>query len=154
MGFRRALKSIDLWIAKKMFFPPIVRACQFLNWDQYQFAGYATVVAMLMWVPVILTYGIVGQTLMFTITIAMIALIGWTGRLQSGPRGYWRAVAWFFMSFDTLAAVTGVGAVTGDRWRALAWFTMLWVEYAFMIDRIPPLETHEKADVRAAEALS
>lgn len=41
------LTEIDAWLAKKIFFPPIIKWCQTFDWNQYQFYRRGWVLTMM-----------------------------------------------------------------------------------------------------------
>jgi hypothetical protein len=150
------LRRADVWAAKRLFFPVIVRFCQATGLDQFGFAGYAAVISTLFWVPLMAAGGAWANMLMQIVgglvVVTMVVMVGILGKLPSQPRPFWRGFGWV-MVIEHGIMVMMIGNGKGDGWLTLSWLCMLFAEYAWMIDRIPPLEKEqEEPQVRAAEA--
>lgn len=146
------MRRFDLWAAKRLFFPPIVRACQALGWDQFVFAGYALVLGAIWFCAGVLTSEapIWMKALISVVALCVVAVIGYTGRALVNPRPFWRAFAWCFLITDIIEVI--VRGELHAKFGVMAWLAMLFYEYAIMIDRIPPLDSEEEVAPRPAEA--
>ena len=123
--------TIDQWIGKTLFVPPIVKLCQLTR--QSQFA-----VSRLFWFIAALDGFYRAETLFWSIVWAVISLVMMVtaaGRADQPTASFmfFRLLAVAALVLDVLA-----GAMTG-RWAGVEfWIFVLIAEYAAIIRTIPP----------------
>ena len=134
------VETIDLWIGKTLFVPPIVRFCQLTR--QSQFA-----VSRLFWFVAALDGFYRAETLFFAILFGALSVVMMvTASLRADMPT--RSSVWFRMLGLVLLCVDLVtGAVTGAWAGTEFWVFVLIAEYAATIRTIPPRDA-KKARAR------
>jgi hypothetical protein len=133
-----SMDSIDRWIGKTLFVPPIIRFCQLTR--QSQFA-----VSRLFWFVAALDGLYRADTIFSAILfggLSVVMMVTASLRADSPTR----SSMWFRMfAIVLLAADLANGAVTGE-WAGIEfWLFVLIAEYASTIRTIPPLEVKTTA---------
>jgi hypothetical protein len=133
-----SMDSIDRWIGKTLFVPPIIRFCQLTR--QSQFA-----VSRLFWFVAALDGLYRADTIFSAILfggLSVVMMVTASLRADSPTR----SSMWFRMfAIVLLAADLANGAVTGERAGIEFWLFVLIAEYASTIRTIPPLEVETTA---------
>src|SRR3546814_490948 len=127
------LTSIDLWIGKKLFVPPIIKLCQLTR--QSQFA-----VSRLFWFIAALDGFYRAETLLGSILFGGMSIVMMvTASLRADmPTG---SLIWFRMLALALLALDLVKAAATGEWSGVEfWILVLIAEYAATIRTIPPIE--------------
>ena len=133
-----SFESIDLWIGKTLFVPPIVRFCQLTR--QSQFA-----VSRLFWFVAALDGFYRADTafaaiLFGVLSVAMMVTASLRADMPTRSSMWFRMFALAFLIFDLAA-----GVVTGEWAGTEFWLFVLIAEYAATIRTIPPRETKRTA---------
>jgi hypothetical protein len=140
--------TIDLWIGKTLFVPPIIKLCQLTR--QSQFA-----VSRLFWFIAALDGFYRAESLLWSILwggMSVLMMISATQRADHPTASFmfFRLLALVFLLLDVLE-----GAVTGKWAGAEFWVFVLIAEYAATIRTLPPRESRSKAaKTRIADAPS
>lgn len=132
------LTSIDLWIGKKLFVPPIIKLCQLTR--QSQFA-----VSRLFWFIAALDGFYRAETLLGSILFGGMSIVMMvTASLRADmPTG---SLIWFRMLALALLALDLVQAAATGEWSGVEfWILVLIAEYAATIRTIPPIENKRTA---------
>ena len=136
------LTSIDLWIGKTLFLPPIIKFCQVTRQSQFAVSRLFWFIAALdgfyrsdTWFSSVM-FG--GLSLFMMITASLRADMPTRSSLL------FRMLALLFLAMDVLRGVT-MNAWAGVEF----WIFVLIAEYAATIRTIPPLEEKRKASMRA-----
>ncbi|HWW65253.1 MAG TPA: hypothetical protein VNZ43_10870 [Sphingomonadaceae bacterium] len=138
------LTSIDLWIGKTLFLPPIIKFCQMTR--QSQFA-----VSRLFWFVAALDGFYRADTLLSSVLfggVSLVMMVTAALRADMPTRSslFFRMLAILLLVLDILK-----GFSTGE-WAGIEfWILVLIAEYAATIRTLPPAETKKKARA-AAEA--
>jgi hypothetical protein len=125
------IETVDLWVGKNLFVPPIVRFCQLTR--QSQFA-----VSRLFWFVAALDGFYRADTVFTAILFGVLSLVMMVTASLRADRPtrssmWFRMLALTFLVFDLAA-----GAVTG-KWAGIEfWMFVLKAEYASTIRTIPP----------------
>jgi hypothetical protein len=132
------IETIDLWVGKKLFVPPIIRFCQLTR--QSQFA-----VSRLFWFVAAMDGFYRADTVFSAILFGVLSLVMMvTAALRADMPT--RSSMWFRMlALTFLAMDLAAGAVTGNWAGTEFWLFVLIAEYASTIRTIPPRELN-KAD--------
>ena len=127
------LTSIDRWIGKKLFVPPIIKLCQVTR--QSQFA-----VSRLFWFIAALDGLYRAETLLGSILFGGVSIVMMvTASLRADMPT--RSLIWFRMLALALLALDLVKAVGMGEWSGVEfWIFVLVAEYAATIRTIPPIE--------------
>jgi hypothetical protein len=130
--------SIDLWIGKTLFVPPIVRFCQLTR--QSQFA-----VSRLFWFAAALDGFYRSDTLFASILFGLLSIVMMvTASLRADvptrSSMWFRMFALAFLVFDVAAAF-----LTGKWAGTEFWIFVLVAEYASTIRTIPPRDSKKSA---------
>ncbi len=133
-----SLETIDLWIGKTLFVPPIVRFCQLTR--QSQFA-----VSRLFWFVAALDGFYRADTpfsaiLFGVLSIVMMVTASLRADMPTRSSMWFRMFALAFLVLDVAA-----GAVTGEWAGTEFWLFVLVAEYASTIRTIPPREARKAA---------
>ena len=148
------LMEVDVFVAKKVFFPIIIAVCRLTRVTQYGLASYASVLSVLCIVPLIMARGsgasLLGQSLVLAVVATMLAYHAMHPELMRRPRGFWRAFAWAMVALNILDAFTS----KLQLYALLMWVFQLFAEYALMIDTIPPLEAEKPRTASKASTAS
>lgn len=140
------IHKLDLWAAKRLFFPPIVRICQLFRIDQYAFACYTSAIAIIALIYPMFYGGF--WLAVFMLPIILIALLhyGLTGTVKRRPSGFWRAFSVLSIFHNGLVLYFhATKDPTTNIFLMIDWFMILTTEYALMIDRIPPIEKKQES---------
>lgn len=136
------LTSIDLWIGKTLFLPPIIKFCQVTRQSQFAVSRLFWFIAALdgfyrsdTWFASVM-FG--GLSLFMMITASLRADMPTRSSL------FFRMLALLFLVMDVLRGLT-MGEWAGVEF----WVFVLIAEYAATIRTIPPLEEKKKSPVRA-----
>lgn len=136
------LTSIDLWIGKTLFLPPIIKFCQVTRQSQFAVSRLFWFIAALdgfyrsdTWFASVM-FG--GLSLFMMITASLRADMPTRSSL------FFRMLALLFLAMDVLRGLT-MGEWAGVEF----WVFVLIAEYAATIRTIPPLEEKKKSPVRA-----
>lgn len=136
------LTSIDLWIGKTLFLPPIIKFCQVTRQSQFAVSRLFWFIAALdgfyrsdTWFASVM-FG--GLSLFMMITASLRADMPTRSSL------FFRMLALLFLAMDMLRGLT-MGEWAGVEF----WVFVLIAEYAATIRTIPPLEEKKKSPVRA-----
>ncbi len=139
------IHKLDLWVAKRLFFPPIVRICQLFRIDQYVFACYTSAIGMISLIYPMFYGGFWLAVVMLPIILITLLHLGITGSVKRRPSGFWRAFSVLSMFHNGLVLyVHTTKDPTSNIFMLVCWFMVLATEYALMIDRIPPLENKQE----------
>ncbi len=133
-----SIETIDLWIGKTLFVPPIVRFCQLTR--QSQFA-----VSRLFWFVAALDGFYRAESLFFAILFGVLSIVMMvTASLRADMPT--RSSMWFRMfALAFLILDLAAGAVTGQWAGTEFWLFVLIAEYASTIRTIPPREARKTA---------
>ena len=139
------LDSVDHWIGRTLFVPPIIKLCQLTRQSQYA-------VSRLFWFIAAMDGFYRADTLFASILFgAMSVLMMITASLRADmptrSSMWFRMLALLFFVMDLIG-----GAATGEWAGTEFWLFVLIAEYAAAIRTIPPLES-KKAVPRAEEAV-
>jgi hypothetical protein len=132
------IETVDLWIGKNLFVPPIVRFCQLTR--QSQFA-----VSRLFWFVAALDGFYRADTVFSAVLFGVLSLVMMvTASLRADMPT--RSSMWFRMlSLAFLVLDLAAGAVRGAWAGSEFWLFVLIAEYASTIRTIPPRETKRSA---------
>lgn len=136
------LTSIDIWIGKTLFLPPIIKFCQVTRQSQFAVSRLFWFIAALdgfyrsdTWFSSVM-FG--GLSLFMMITASLRADMPTRSSLL------FRMLALLFLVMDVLRGLTM------NEWAGVEfWIFVLIAEYAATIRTIPPLEEKKKSPVRA-----
>lgn len=126
----------DAWAAKRLFHPPIIKACQKFRCTQFSVANHLVLASsMLILRRLMLDDDLILSCFMGVLVVCFIvATAVWPDRTGKG-NGFMRAYDWGFL----------VGASIIADWDGAGIFFLLLVsEYARTLDTIPPEETKER----------
>ncbi len=139
------LTSIDLWIGKTLFLPPIIKFCQLTGQSQYA-------VSRLFWFVAALDQLRVAETLAAQIVAGLFSLFmmvtaSFRADMPAISMMWFRMMALAFLALDIFH---GIGA---GQWKGVEiWILVLFAEYAATIQTIPPADVKrtatKQADVR------
>ena len=140
------METIDLWIGRTLFLPPIVRFCQLTR--QSQFA-----VSRLFWFVAALdglyrADTVFGALLFGGLSVFMMVTASLRADMPTRSSMFFRMIAIVLLAIDLAA-----GAFTGEWGGTEFWLFVLIAEYAATIRTIPPLkvETTAARSTRSAE---
>jgi hypothetical protein len=130
--------TIDRWIGKTLFIPPIIKLCQLTRQSQYA-------VSRLFWFIAALDGFYRAETLFWSIIwggLSIVMMISATRRADAPTSSFMflRLLAVFFLFWDLIE-----GAVIGRWGGAEFWIFVLVAEYAATIRTVPPREAKRKA---------
>ena len=133
-----SLDTLDLWIGKTLFVPPIVRFCQLTR--QSQFA-----VSRLFWFVAALdgfyrADSLFSSILFGVLSIFMMITASMRADMPTRSSMWFRMFALAFLVLDLIT-----GAVTGKWAGTEFWLFVLIAEYAATIRTIPPREAKKAA---------
>lgn len=143
-GGRMTLASIDLWIGKTLFLPPIIKLCQLTR--QSQFA-----VSRLFWFIAALDGFYRADTLFSSVMfggLSLFMMVTASLRADMPTRSslFFRMLAILFLGLDIMEAITT------RHWAGVEfWILVLIAEYAATIRTIPPHEMKKK-EAKPADA--
>lgn len=137
------LTSIDLWIGKTLFLPPIIKICQLTG--QSQFA-----LSRLFWFIAALDGFYRADTLLSAIVFGLMSVFMMlTASLRADMPAY--SSLWFRMLALLFLVLDVIKGATTQEWAGVEfWVFVLIAEYAATIRTIPPRESRKAAKVRAA----
>lgn len=130
--------KLDQTIAKNFFVPLIIRTCQMLNINQYEFAGIMMMVSALTYIPVLVLIEMwwIIKGILFIFNLGIMVIVGRTGEWKKNSTIEFRGFGWVML------IINGV-LIPGDpiyKFLFAGWLSALFAAYANMIDRIPPKE--------------
>jgi len=128
-----SLSSVDRWVGRTLFIPPIIKLCQVSG--QSQFA-----VARLFWFIVALDQLRIAETLTGQIVAGIFSIIMMlSASLRADMPAYsmrgFRIIAMILLALDVFH-----GVASGDWLGVEIWLLILFAEYAATIRTIPPRE--------------
>ena len=128
-----SLSSVDRWVGRTLFIPPIIKLCQVSG--QSQFA-----VARLFWFIVALDQLRIAETLTGRIIAGIFSIIMMlSASLRADMPAYsmrgFRIIAMILLALDVFH-----GVASGDWLGVEIWLLILFAEYAATIRTIPPRE--------------
>jgi hypothetical protein len=145
------LIEADALVAKRLFFPVIVRICGLTRVSQYGFASYATVLSLLCIVPLVMIGRAHGDDLGEIVILGLVALMlayhALRPELVRPSRGFWRALMWAMVALNLISCLRGEVGVTA----LLMWSFQLFAEYALLIGPIPPLRAKKRKRIAEAQ---
>jgi len=130
--------SIDLWVGKTLFLPPIIKFCQITRQSQYA-------VSRLLWFVVALDQLRLAETLGQQIVAGLFSIVMMlTASLRADmPAFSWR---WFRLMALALLVLDVLHGVRSGDWAGVEiWLIVLFAEYAATIRTIPPAEVRRGA---------
>ena len=141
------LTSIDLWIGRTLFLPPIIKFCQLTH--QSQFA-----VSRLFWFLAALDGFYRSDTLFSSILFgAMSVIMMLTASLRADMPTY--SSRGFRLLTVALLILDIVMGITGGDWRGIEfWILVLIAEYAATIRTLPPREKKRAPGAARADPAS
>jgi hypothetical protein len=133
----------ERWLGKHLFFPPIIKACQLLDWTQYQFARNAYAFAALNFLALDKSFD------WFWWLMTLVAVIILASATLSPPEKpeqgsdfvrliQYGCIVSGFLGYLLVGAVFVPSLVMG--------VIVLFAEYACLIRTIPPAETKKSLD--------
>lgn len=131
------IASLDLWLGKTLFLPPIIKLCQVTR--QSQFA-----ISRLFWFVVALDQLRLADTLTQQIIAGLFSVVMMiTASLRADMPAYsWR---WFRMLALALLVLDLFHATRSGEWTGVEiWLLVLFAEYAATIRTIPPADVERR----------
>ena len=143
-----SLREADAWAARRLFFPLIFRVCRLTRISQYEFAGYAAVLSLLCFVPLLLGGRVwpipTGTLVLLGIVGIMIANHGLRPEVLRRPIAFWRAYIWLMIALNVIGYFTESFRPYG----LLLWVFQQFAQYALLIDTLPPAPGAERRSRR------
>ena len=131
------LDSLDLWLGKTLFLPPIIKLCQITRQSQFAISRLFWFVVALDQLRLADTFG--QQIIAGLFSVAMMI----TASLRADMPAYsWR---WFRMLALALLVLDLLHAVRTNDWSGVEiWLLVLFAEYAATIRTIPPADAERR----------
>lgn len=151
------LGSVDRWIGKNLFIPPIVRFCQWSGWSQFAVHNYLYLIGSYMLLAAAIAKGSGGFE--FVLALAFTWKIGRDPEYPGYESPLLRFVFIVIFPIHVASHVMGKPFLfAGPDWDLSCPVSLMWLaaEYARTIKTIPPLESEKPAsqqlvEVRATE---
>ncbi|MBU0556444.1 MAG: hypothetical protein KKD64_02785 [Alphaproteobacteria bacterium] len=142
------MQRLDVWLAKTIFWPIIIKVCQETGCSKWAFGRLCAFI----WIcGVILTTE--EWTWFWSIFIALIAIgetvsVGLRKDAPYGQSGVARAIFWFALALELPSVAAGEAQLS----RPASTLAMLFSLYAATLPKVPPKKRDEKNEMSASEA--